>query len=43
MPVYEYQCAECGVRFERIQSFHDDPVTMTRLRFARSARARFDA
>jgi putative FmdB family regulatory protein len=26
MPVYEYQCSECGVRFERIQSFHDDPV-----------------
>ena len=26
MPVYEYQCTQCGVRFERIQSFHDDPV-----------------
>ena len=26
MPIYEYQCKECGVRFERTQSFHDDPV-----------------
>ncbi len=26
MPVYEYQCTECGTRFERTQSFHDDPV-----------------
>jgi putative FmdB family regulatory protein len=26
MPVYEYVCDTCGYRFERIQSFHDDPV-----------------
>jgi putative FmdB family regulatory protein len=26
MPIYEYQCKECGVRFERIQSFSDEPV-----------------
>ena len=26
MPLYEYQCEECGVRFERRQSFSDDPV-----------------
>lgn len=26
MPIYEYQCNECGVRFERKQSFHDEPV-----------------
>lgn len=27
MPLYEYQCSECGVRFERHQSFSDAPVT----------------
>ena len=26
MPLYEYQCQECGVRFERRQHFSDDPV-----------------
>lgn len=26
MPIYEYQCKECGVRFERIQSFSEEPV-----------------
>ncbi len=26
MPLYEYQCQECGVRFERRQSFSDEPV-----------------
>ena len=26
MPVYAYQCNECGVRFERRQSFNDEPV-----------------
>ncbi|MBN1249204.1 MAG: hypothetical protein JXC32_16215 [Anaerolineae bacterium] len=26
MPLYEYQCQECGLRFERRQSFSDDPV-----------------
>jgi putative FmdB family regulatory protein len=26
MPLYEYQCDSCGVRFERIQKFSDPPV-----------------
>jgi putative FmdB family regulatory protein len=26
MPIYEYQCASCGHRFERIQKFSDPPV-----------------
>ena len=26
MPVYAYQCNNCGVQFERIQKFSDDPV-----------------
>ena len=26
MPLYEYQCTECGVRFERHQRFQDAPV-----------------
>jgi putative FmdB family regulatory protein len=26
MPVYEYQCNSCGVRFERLQSINDEPV-----------------
>jgi putative FmdB family regulatory protein len=26
MPVYEYQCQACRHRFERRQSFHDEPV-----------------
>ncbi len=25
MPLYEYQCKDCGVRFERTQSFHECP------------------
>lgn len=28
MPVYAYQCDECGVRFERRQSFSDAPATV---------------
>lgn len=28
MPVYAYECTECGVRFDRKQSFSDDPVTV---------------
>ena len=28
MPRYEYQCAECGVRFERVQHYDDPPVTV---------------
>ena len=27
MPLYEYQCKDCGVRFERNQSFRDAPLT----------------
>jgi putative FmdB family regulatory protein len=26
MPIYEYECAACGARFERIQKFSDPPV-----------------
>jgi putative FmdB family regulatory protein len=26
MPLYEYQCEACGVRFERRQTFSDEPV-----------------
>jgi putative FmdB family regulatory protein len=26
MPLYEYQCEQCGVRFEVIQKFSDTPV-----------------
>ncbi len=26
MPLYEYQCAACGHRFEKIQRFSDPPV-----------------
>ncbi|MDF1515903.1 MAG: zinc ribbon domain-containing protein, partial [Anaerolineae bacterium] len=28
MPLYEYKCQECGLRFERRQSFTDKPVTI---------------
>ena len=28
MPVYEYECSLCDVRFERKQRFDDEPVTM---------------
>ncbi len=28
MPTYEYACKECGVQFEIVQSFHDDPLTV---------------
>lgn len=28
MPLYEYQCKECGLRFERRQHFNDDPITI---------------
>ncbi|MBI3764102.1 MAG: zinc ribbon domain-containing protein [Chloroflexi bacterium] len=27
MPVYAYQCDNCGVQFERTQKFTDPPVT----------------
>jgi len=26
MPLYEYQCQDCGVRFERVQHVTDEPV-----------------
>lgn len=26
MPIYEYQCAECGHRFEKIQKMSDEPM-----------------
>lgn len=26
MPLYEYECRKCGVRFERRQSFNEEPV-----------------
>jgi putative FmdB family regulatory protein len=26
MPLYEYQCEACGIRFERQQNFSDEPV-----------------
>jgi putative FmdB family regulatory protein len=26
MPTYEYECQECGLRFERRQRFSDDPI-----------------
>lgn len=25
MPIYEYECSECGYRLEAIQSFNDEP------------------
>jgi putative FmdB family regulatory protein len=28
MPIYAYECKNCGVRFERRQSFNDDPITV---------------
>ena len=27
MPIYEYQCEKCGVRFERLQHMSADPVS----------------
>jgi putative FmdB family regulatory protein len=26
MPIYQYRCESCGVSFERIQSFSDQPL-----------------
>ena len=28
MPLYEYKCQECGLRFERRQSFTEEPVSI---------------
>ena len=27
MPTYEYECGECGCRFERFQNMSDTPLT----------------
>lgn len=27
MPVYEYQCENCGLRFDKLQRFNDSPLT----------------
>jgi putative FmdB family regulatory protein len=27
MPVYTYRCENCGVQFDRFQSFNDQPLT----------------
>jgi putative FmdB family regulatory protein len=26
MPTYEYECHECGIRFDRFQHFSDEPL-----------------
>ena len=26
MPIYEYECDSCAIRFEKKQSFYDEPV-----------------
>ena len=28
MPIYTYQCEECGVRFDARQRFSDDPISV---------------
>ncbi|NOZ29718.1 MAG: zinc ribbon domain-containing protein [Chloroflexi bacterium] len=28
MPLYEYECEACGVRFERVQHFSDPPLSV---------------
>ena len=28
MPLYEYECSDCRKRFEVLQKFSDDPVTL---------------
>ena len=27
MPIYEYECLDCGIHFERMQKFSDPPVS----------------
>jgi putative FmdB family regulatory protein len=27
MPMYQYVCDDCGFEFERVQSFHDEPLS----------------
>ena len=28
MPIYEYECNECGCHFDKKQSFHEEPVAI---------------
>ncbi len=28
MPVYEYECRNCGIRFERVQRMRDEPLRL---------------
>jgi len=28
VPIYEYECNDCGCHFEKRQSFHDEPVAI---------------
>ena len=28
MPIYTYECEECGVRFDKRQKFSDDPIAI---------------
>ncbi len=28
MPIYEYKCAECGARLEKMQKISDEPLTV---------------
>jgi putative FmdB family regulatory protein len=28
MPIYAYECEDCGVRFDARQKFSDDPITV---------------
>ena len=28
MPLYEYECESCAIRFERMQHFRDQPLTV---------------
>jgi len=28
VPIYEYECNDCGFHFERKQNFHEEPVAM---------------
>ncbi len=28
MPIYEYQCPDCGHKFEKLQKMSDDPITV---------------
>ena len=27
MPIYEYECRKCGIRFDKMQHFKDEPLT----------------